>query len=141
MNPIHMTDEYAAQYFHKMGWMWGRLEVLKEKETWGDLRDKRIEAELRQKLANEIETAREQYIELADDPFYKGVCNGMFYAMLILRHPKDEVIKKFPRAYWWCKDCLIGSSMWFETTVPVWNCPRCKKEWQPYGIENVNDNK
>jgi len=56
MNPIHMTDEYAAQYFHKMGWMWGRLEVLKEKETWGDLHDKHIEKELREKIAKEIES-------------------------------------------------------------------------------------
>jgi ribosomal protein L37AE/L43A len=137
---MHMTDEYAAQHFHKMGWMWGRLEVMKEEKTWGDLKAKRIEAEVRQKLAKEIEEKREPFLELAkDDEFHKGVCNGMFYAMLILGHPKDEVIKKFPRAHWWCKDCRIGSSMWYEVNVPIWNCPRCKKEWPPYAKENSND--
>ena len=50
-----MTDEYAAQYFHKMGWMWGRLEVLKEQETWGDLRAKRIEIEVRESIVKEIQ--------------------------------------------------------------------------------------
>jgi hypothetical protein len=135
-----MTDEYAAQHFHKMGWMWGRLEVMKEEKTWGDLKAKRIEAEVRQKLAKEIEQKREPFLELAkDDEFHKGVCNGMFYAMLILGHPKDEVIKKFPRAHWWCRDCRIGSSMWYEVNVPIWNCPRCKKEWPPYAKENSND--
>ena len=80
------------------------------------------------------------YLELAkDDEFYKGVCNGMFYAMLILGHPKDEIIKKFPRAHWWCKDCRIGSGMWYEVKVPVWNCPRCKKEWPPYAKENSDE--
>jgi len=137
---MHMTDEYAAQHFHKMGWMWGRLEVMKEEKTWGDLKAKRIEAEVRQKLAKDIEEKREPFLELAkDDEFHKGVCNGMFYAMLILGHPKDEVIKKFPRAHWWCKDCRIGSSMWYEVNVPIWNCPRCKKEWPPYAKENSND--
>jgi hypothetical protein len=53
---MHMTDEYAAQHFHKMGWMWGRLEVMKEKETWGDLKAKRIEKELREKIALEVAT-------------------------------------------------------------------------------------
>ena len=134
---MHMTDEYAAQHFHKMGWMWGRLEVMKEEKTWGDLKAKRIEAEVRQKLAKEVEEKREPFLELAkDDEFHKGVCNGMFYAMLILGHPKDEVIKKFPRAHWWCKDCRIGSSMWYEVEAPIWNCPRCKKEWPPYAKEN-----
>ena len=137
---MHMTDEYAAQHFHKMGWMWGRLEVMKEEKTWGDLKAKRIEAEVRQKLAKEVEEKREPFLELAkDDEFHKGVCNGMFYAMLILGHPKDEVIKKFPRAHWWCRDCRIGSSMWYEVNVPIWNCPRCKKEWPPYAKENSND--
>ena len=52
---MEMTDEYAAQYFHKMGWMWGRLEVLKEQETWGDLRAKRIEIEVRESIVKEIQ--------------------------------------------------------------------------------------
>jgi len=63
MKGIHMTDEFAAQYFHKMGWMWGRLEVLKEKETWGDLKTKRIEKELRESIAQEIETYWEQQVK------------------------------------------------------------------------------
>jgi hypothetical protein len=135
-----VTSEYAANYFHRMGWMWGRLEVMKEQQTWGDIKEKRIEAQVRQKLAKEVEEKREQYLELAkDDEFYKGVCNGMFYAMLILGHPKDEIIKKFPRAHWWCTDCRIGSSMWYEVKVPVWNCPRCKKEWPPYAKENSDE--
>jgi rubrerythrin len=138
---MEMTEEYAAQYFHKMGWMWGRLEVMKEQETWGELKAKRIEAESRQKLAQEIQEKREPFLEIAkDNEFYKGVCNGMFYAMIILRHPKDEIINSFPRAHWWCKDCRIGSSMWYEDKVPVWNCPLCKKEWPPYVKENSNGN-
>ncbi len=56
VNSIHMTDEYAAQYFHKMGWMWGRLEVMKEEETWGVLREQRVEKELREKIALEVAT-------------------------------------------------------------------------------------
>jgi hypothetical protein len=51
-----MTDEYAAQHFHKMGWMWGRLEVMREQQTWGDLKAKRIEKELREKIALEVAT-------------------------------------------------------------------------------------
>jgi len=91
MNPIHMTDEYAAQYFHKMGWMWGRLEVLKEKETWGDLHDKHIEKELRQQIVADIEAARKPYLDLCNDKtspdyqFYLGFCNAMNYAGLIAR--------------------------------------------------------
>ncbi len=53
---MHMTDEYAAQHFHKMGWMWGRLEVMREQQTWGDLKAKRIEKELREKIALEVAT-------------------------------------------------------------------------------------
>ena len=134
-----VTSEYAANYFHRMGWMWGRLEVMREQQTWGDLRAKRIEADLRQQLAQEVEEKRKPFLEYAkDDEFYQGVCNGMFYAMLLLRHPKDETINGFPRAHWWCRDCRIGSSMWYEGTVPTWNCPRCDKQWPPYVKENAN---
>jgi hypothetical protein len=55
LKTIPMTDEYAAQYFHKNGYMWARLEILKEQETWGELRAKRIEKELREKIAQDIE--------------------------------------------------------------------------------------
>ena len=53
---MQMTDEYAAQHFHRMGWMWGRLEVMREQQTWGVLKAKRIEKELREKIALEVAT-------------------------------------------------------------------------------------
>jgi hypothetical protein len=91
---MHMTDEYAAQHFHKMGWMWGRLEVMKEEKTWGELKAKRIEKELREKISKEIEEKRKPYLELAsnkeseDYQFYLGLCNGMNYAKVIVENPK-----------------------------------------------------
>ena len=53
---MHMTDEYAARYFHKMGWMWARLEVMKYEKTWGVLTAKSNEKDLREKIAQEIES-------------------------------------------------------------------------------------
>ena len=53
---MQMTDEYAAQHFHRMGWMWGRLEVMREQQTWGALREQRVEKELREKIALEVAT-------------------------------------------------------------------------------------
>jgi hypothetical protein len=94
MKSIPMTDEYAARYFHKMGWMWGRLEVMKEEKTWGNLKEKRIEKELRAKISQEIEDKRTKYLELAnnkeseDYQFYLGVCNGMNFAKVIVENPK-----------------------------------------------------
>jgi len=94
MNSIPMTDEYSAQYFHKMGWMWGRLEVMKEEKTWGDLKAKRIEKELREKISKEIEEKRKPYLDLAsnkeseDYQFYLGLCNGMNFAKVIVENPK-----------------------------------------------------
>jgi hypothetical protein len=91
---MHMTDEYAAQHFHKIGWMWGRLEVMKEEKTWGDLKAKRIEKELREKISKEIEEKRKPYLDLAKDKesedyqFYLGLCNGMNYAKVIVENPK-----------------------------------------------------
>ena len=91
---MHMTDEYAAQHFHKMGWMWGRLEVIKEEKTWGALKSKRIEKELREKISKEIEEKRKPYLELAsnkeseDYQFYLGLCNGMNFAKVIVENPK-----------------------------------------------------
>ena len=91
---MHMTDEYAAQHFHKMGWMCGRLEVMKEEKTWGDLKSKRIEKELREKISKEIEEKRKPYLELAsnkeseDYQFYLGLCNGMNFAKVIVENPK-----------------------------------------------------
>jgi hypothetical protein len=39
-----------------MGWMWGRLEVMREQQTWGALREQRVEKELREKIALEVAT-------------------------------------------------------------------------------------
>ena len=95
MKSIPMTDEYAAQYFHKIGWMWGRLEVMKEEKTWGDLKAKRIEKELREKISKEIEEKRKPYLDLAsnkeseDYQFYLGLCNGMNYAKVIVENPNE----------------------------------------------------
>jgi hypothetical protein len=50
-----------------------------------------FEAEVREKIAQEIEVARAKYLDLAsnkeseDYQFYLGVCNGMNFAMLIAR--------------------------------------------------------
>jgi hypothetical protein len=81
---MHMTDEYAAQHFHKMGWMWGRLEVIKEEKTWGDLKSKRIEKDLREKIAKEIE-AQIESLSLQDGLFK----SGMIGACVIVRGKND----------------------------------------------------
>ena len=96
LKTIPMTDEYAAQYFHKNGYMWARLEIIKEQETWGKLRDQRIEKELREKIIQEIEQARKPYLDLAKDKssddykFYQGFCNGMNFAKVIVENPKND---------------------------------------------------
>ncbi len=88
------TGEYAANYFHRMGWMWGRLEVMREQQTWGALREQRVEKELREKISKEIEEKRKPYLDLAsnkeseDYQFYLGLCNGMNYAKVIVENPK-----------------------------------------------------
>jgi hypothetical protein len=93
---MQMTDEYAAQHFHRMGWMWGRLEVMREQKTWGVLKAKRIEKELREKIAQEIEEKRKLYLDLAsnkeseDYQFYLGLCNGMNFAKVIVGNPNDS---------------------------------------------------
>ena len=56
MKSTHMTDEYAARYFHKMGWMWARLEAMQYNKTWGVLTTKLNEKELRQKIALDVAT-------------------------------------------------------------------------------------
>ena len=96
LKTIAMTDEYAAQHFHRMGWMWGRLEVMREQQTWGELRAKNVEKELREKIAKEIEEARKPYLDLCKDKdsedykFYQGLCNGMNFAMVIARKTNDS---------------------------------------------------
>jgi hypothetical protein len=96
LKTISMTDEYAAQYFHKNGYLWARLEIMKEQETWGKLRDQRIEKELREKIIKEIDEARKPYLELAKDKksedylYYNGFCNAMNFAKVIVRNPDNE---------------------------------------------------
>ena len=93
---MEMTDEYAAKHFHRMGWMWGRLEVMREQQTWGNLRAKRIEKELREKIIQEIEEARQTYLDLCKDKssedynFYQGFCNAMNFAKVIVENPKND---------------------------------------------------
>ena len=93
---MKMTDEYAAQYFHKMGWMWARLEAMKYDKTWGALTAKSNEKDLRKKISQEIEAKRAKYLELAKDKqsedyqFYLGLCNGMNYAKVIVENPKND---------------------------------------------------
>ena len=93
---VIVTSEYAANYFHRMGWMWGRLEVMREQQTWGKLRANLVEKDLREKIAKEIEEARKPYLDLCKDKgsedykFYQGLCNGMNFAKVIVENPKNE---------------------------------------------------
>ena len=54
------------------------------------------EAEVREKIAQEIEEARKPYGKLAhneqgeDRQFYLGVCNGMNFAKVIVENPNDS---------------------------------------------------
>jgi hypothetical protein len=81
---MEMTSEYAAQHFHRMGWMWGRLEVMREHQTWGELRTKSVEKELREKIAKEIE-AQIESLSLQDGLFK----SGMIGACAIVRGKGD----------------------------------------------------
>ena len=53
-----------------------------------------LEAELREKIAQEIEEKRKPFLDLAKDKesedyqFYNGVCNGMHFAKVIVGNPK-----------------------------------------------------
>ena len=93
---MKMTDEYAARYFHKMGWMWARLEAMKYDKTWGVLKAKSTEKDLRKKISQEIEEKRKPYLYLAEDKqsedyqFYLGICNGMNFAKVIVEKPNDS---------------------------------------------------
>jgi hypothetical protein len=58
LKAIPMTDEYAAQYFHRNGYMWARLEIMKDQENWGNLKEQHIEKELREKIAQGLEDQR-----------------------------------------------------------------------------------
>ena len=54
------------------------------------------EAEVREKIVQEIEEARAKYLDLAKDKssddyqFYLGVCNGMNFAKVIVENPDDS---------------------------------------------------
>lgn len=79
LKTIPMTDEYAAKYFHKMGWQSAQLT-----HSFNPMA-------LREVIAQEIEASREKYIELCKDKesenyqFNNGVCNGMFLAIMLAR--------------------------------------------------------
>ena len=76
---MEMTDEYAAKYFHRMGWQSAQLSY-----SFNPMA-------IREVIAQEIEEAREKYLELAKDKtsedyqFYNGYCNALYYATLITR--------------------------------------------------------
>jgi len=83
----HMTDEYAARYFHKMGWMWARLEAMQYDKTWGVLTAKLNEKELRQNIAQEIESriCKEEHTSESDKNDCWWLENGMKKAAQIAR--------------------------------------------------------
>jgi hypothetical protein len=76
---IPMTDEYAAHYFHRMGWQSAQLS-----HSFNPMA-------MREVIAQEIEEVRERYLDLAKDKdsedynFYNGYCNALHYATLIAR--------------------------------------------------------
>jgi hypothetical protein len=76
---IPMTDEYAAKYFHRMGWQSARLT-----HSFNPMA-------MREVIAQEIEEVRERYLDLAKDKdsedcsFYNGYCNALFLAIMIAR--------------------------------------------------------
>jgi hypothetical protein len=79
LKSIPMTDEYAAKYFHQMGWQSARLT-----ESFNPMA-------MREKIAQEIEAARQVYLELAKDKnsedyqFYNGYCNALHFAIMLAR--------------------------------------------------------
>jgi hypothetical protein len=81
---MQMTDEYAAKYFHRMGWQSAQLSY-----SFNPMA-------IREVIAQEIEAVREPYLELAKDEksedykFYNGYCNGLFLATLIARKIKND---------------------------------------------------
>ena len=76
---MEMTDEYAAKYFHRMGWQSAQLS-----HSFNPMA-------LREVIAQELEAAREPYLILAKDKtskdymFYNGYCNALYYATLVAR--------------------------------------------------------
>ncbi len=80
---MEKTLNYAINEALETGYRAGRL---------GDSFD---EVGLRERIAQEIEGSRKQYLELCKDKssddynFYLGVCNGMFLATLIARGNND----------------------------------------------------
>jgi hypothetical protein len=76
---MEKTFTYAINEAHRMGWQSARLS-----HSFNPMA-------LREMIAQEIEAAREPYLELAKDKtseeykFYNGYCNGLFLATLIAR--------------------------------------------------------
>jgi hypothetical protein len=76
---ISMTNEYAAKYFHQMGWQSARLT-----HSFNPMA-------MREVIAQEIEEVRERYLYLSKDKdsedynFYNGYCNALYLAIMIAR--------------------------------------------------------
>jgi hypothetical protein len=76
---MKMTDEYAAKYFHRMGWQSAQLSY-----SFNPMA-------MREVIAQELEATREPYLELAKDKeskdyeFYNGYCNALFFAIMLAR--------------------------------------------------------
>jgi len=76
---MKMTDEFAAKYFHRMGWQSAQLT-----HSFNPMA-------MREVIAQELEEARQPYLELAEDKqskdydYYNGYCNALFLAIMIAR--------------------------------------------------------
>jgi hypothetical protein len=79
---VNKTIEYAVNEALKIGRLSANVKF--------------YEAEVREKIAQEIEEARAKYLDLAKDKssddyqFYLGVCNGMNFAKVIVENPKND---------------------------------------------------
>jgi hypothetical protein len=76
---MKMTDEFAAKYFHRMGWQSAQLT-----HSFNPMA-------MREVIAQELEEARQPYLKLAEDKqsedydYYNGYCNALFLAIMIAR--------------------------------------------------------
>jgi hypothetical protein len=76
---MNKTLEYALSEALEKGYRAGRI---------GNSFD---EMALRERIAQQIEEYRNKFVDEAQtDEFYKGVCNGMFFAITIARGTDDK---------------------------------------------------
>ena len=81
---MEKTFAYAINEAHKMGWQSARLS-----ESFNPMA-------IREMIAQEIEAAREKYLDLASDKtsedylYYNGFCNAMNFAKVIVENPNDN---------------------------------------------------